>query len=83
MYSDVKYSLEIYLDFWSFEPGKVRFFIFLNVSNVFVFLTRRALLLKEEALALTNQESLMPMVKPASLQHDVTENDEEHLFDLE
>ncbi|XP_030280958.1 forkhead box protein P2-like [Sparus aurata] len=44
---------------------------------------QQALLLKEEALTLTNQESPMPTVKPASLQHDVTENDEEHLFDLE
>lgn len=66
---------------WAWKS--LNFFEFENVSNVFVFLSRRALLLKDEALTLTNQESLMPTVKPASLQHDVTENDEEHLFDLE
>ncbi|XP_070829292.1 forkhead box protein P2-like [Chaetodon trifascialis] len=37
--------------------------------------------LKDEALNLNDQES--QMIKPALLPHGVTENDEEHLFDLE
>ncbi|XP_044047722.1 forkhead box protein P2-like isoform X2 [Siniperca chuatsi] len=44
---------------------------------------QQSLFLKDEALSLNDQESLMPTMKPASLQHDMTENDEEHLFDLE
>ncbi|KAM9352320.1 forkhead box protein P2-like [Symphorus nematophorus] len=44
---------------------------------------QQSLFLKEEALNLNDPESLMPTVKPASLKHDGTENDEEHLFDLE
>ncbi|XP_074490068.1 forkhead box protein P2-like isoform X1 [Sebastes fasciatus] len=44
---------------------------------------QQSLFLKDEALNLSDHKSLMPMVKPAGLQHDVTEDDEEHLFDLE
>ncbi|XP_045894044.1 forkhead box protein P2-like isoform X1 [Micropterus dolomieu] len=42
---------------------------------------QQSLFLKDEML--NDQESLMPTVKPASLQHDMAENHEEHLFDLE
>ncbi|XP_070686562.1 forkhead box protein P2-like [Pempheris klunzingeri] len=44
---------------------------------------QQCLFLKEETLNLSDQETLTPPVKPANPQHDVTENDEEHLFDLE
>lgn len=54
----------------------------INDRNV-SFTSYSPLFLKDEALSLNDQESLMPTVKPAFLQHDVTENDEEHLFDLE
>ncbi|KAM7397045.1 hypothetical protein PAMP_020043 [Pampus punctatissimus] len=39
--------------------------------------------LKDKTLNLNDQESLMSTVQPDSLQLDVTENDEEHLFDFE
>ncbi|XP_067446475.1 forkhead box protein P2-like isoform X2 [Thunnus thynnus] len=39
--------------------------------------------LKDKALNLNDQESLMPTVNPAGLQLDMTENDKDHLFDLE
>ncbi|XP_031724589.1 forkhead box protein P2-like [Anarrhichthys ocellatus] len=42
-----------------------------------------SLFLKDEALNLDDQESLMPTVKAASLQHDTAEDDEELLFGLE
>ncbi|KAI3371100.1 hypothetical protein L3Q82_023740, partial [Scortum barcoo] len=44
---------------------------------------QQSLFLKGEALNLNDQESLMSTVKAAGLQHDMTDNDEEHLFDLE
>lgn len=37
----------------------------------------------DKALNLNGKESLMQIVNPAGLQLDVTENDKEHLFDLE
>ncbi|XP_051237422.1 forkhead box protein P2-like [Dicentrarchus labrax] len=43
---------------------------------------QQSLLLIDDTLNLNDQESLMPAVNPANLQHNVTENDEE-LFDLE
>nr|XP_046251287.1 forkhead box protein P2-like [Scatophagus argus] len=44
---------------------------------------QQSLFLQDEVLSLNDQESLMPTVKPASLQHDGTENDEERFFGLE
>ncbi|XP_059190744.1 forkhead box protein P2-like [Centropristis striata] len=44
---------------------------------------QKSLFLKDEVLNLNDQESLMPTVKAAGLQHGMTEEDEEHLFDLE
>ncbi|XP_051808011.1 forkhead box protein P2-like [Acanthochromis polyacanthus] len=44
---------------------------------------QQTLLLKDEELNANEQDCLLPTVKPVSLQHGVTENDEEHLFDLE
>ncbi|XP_029290343.1 forkhead box protein P2-like [Cottoperca gobio] len=44
---------------------------------------QQSLFQKEEALNLHERDSLMPTVNAASLQHDLTEDDEEHLFDLE
>ncbi|XP_040894191.1 forkhead box protein P2-like [Toxotes jaculatrix] len=38
---------------------------------------------KDDVMNLNDQKPQMPTVKPAALQHDVTENDEEPLFDLE
>ena len=43
----------------------------------------RSPFLKDKVLNLNDQESLMPTVNPADLQLDMTENDKEHLFDLE
>lgn len=43
----------------------------------------RSPFLKDKALNLNDQESLMPTINPASLRLDMTENDEENLFDLE
>ncbi|XP_018531333.2 forkhead box protein P2-like [Lates calcarifer] len=43
---------------------------------------QRSLFLKDEVMNLNGQESTMPSVQSA-LQLDMTENDEEHLFDLE
>ncbi|XP_019121345.2 forkhead box protein P2-like [Larimichthys crocea] len=42
-------------------------------------LSAQSVFIKDEALNLSDQESLMPTVKPA----DVTEADQEHLFDIE
>ncbi|KAI9519654.1 hypothetical protein NQZ68_025792 [Dissostichus eleginoides] len=57
----------------------------INSHNKHNFSTRvqQSLFLKEEALNLNEEESLMPAVNAAGLQHDTTEDDEEHLFDLE
>ncbi|XP_042351472.1 forkhead box protein P2-like [Plectropomus leopardus] len=44
---------------------------------------QQSLFHKDKALNLNDQESLMPTVKKVSLQQDVTEDDDEHLFDLE
>lgn len=47
----------------------------------FHLLLLSSLFLKDEAA--NDQESPMSTVKPASMKRDTTENDEEHLFDLE
>ncbi|XP_035811577.2 forkhead box protein P2-like [Amphiprion ocellaris] len=44
---------------------------------------QQTLFLKDEELNANEQDCLLPTVKPVNLQHSVTENDEEHLFDLE
>lgn len=47
----------------------------------FHLLLRSSLFPKDEAV--NDQESPMSTVKPASVQRDTAENDEEHLFDLD
>ncbi|XP_034444187.1 forkhead box protein P2-like [Hippoglossus hippoglossus] len=44
---------------------------------------QRSLFLKEETMNLNEPERQMATVKPAALQHGMTGNDQEHLFDLE
>ncbi|XP_008282224.1 forkhead box protein P2-like [Stegastes partitus] len=44
---------------------------------------QQTLFLKDEELNVNEQDSLLQTVKPVSLQHGGTENDDEHLFDLE
>ncbi|XP_039988227.1 forkhead box protein P2-like [Xiphias gladius] len=44
---------------------------------------QQCLFLKEKAMNLNDQKPLVPTVTPATLHHDMTANDEEHLFDLE
>ncbi|XP_026221834.1 forkhead box protein P2-like [Anabas testudineus] len=44
---------------------------------------QQSLFLKDETFTFNEQEPVMPTVKPDALQHDMSKNDEEHMFDLE